>query len=138
MGVSWPLVGRGAELARFGEALSAPQTSGAVFVGGAGVGKTRLGKEALALAEAMGWAVRWATATRSAASIPFSALADVLSGVRMDGANRFELLRRMVATLVTASGGLRLVLGVDDGHLSTTHRARSFISLPPRSVRSSS
>ena len=117
MGVTWPLVGRREELALFDHALTAADTSGVVLAGAAGVGKTRLAKEALAAAEAKGWAPRWAFATQAAASIPFGALAHLLPAGDVASGDRFELLRGAAAGLVQESGGACLALGVDDAHL---------------------
>lgn len=117
MRVTWPLVGRREELALFAEALTTPGTSGVVFAGTAGVGKTRLAREALRAVESQGWAARWAVATRAAASIPFGALAHLLPGLEVSGVDRFELLRGAAAVLVEGVGAGRLALGVDDAHL---------------------
>ena len=117
MRLTWPLVGRREELALFDEALTTPGTSGVVFAGAAGVGKTRLARESLRAAESKGCVARWAVATRAAASIPVGALAQLLPGVEVAGGNRFELLRRAAAVLVEGTGGARLALGVDDAHL---------------------
>ncbi len=117
MDVKWPLVGRRAELALVDEALGAPGTSGVVLAGAAGVGKTRLAREALTAAEAQGWVVRWAVATEAAASIPFGALAPLLPAVDEAGEDRLELYRRAAADLVQGAGGGPLALGVDDAHL---------------------
>src|SRR5262245_33928923 len=74
---SWPLVGRGEELA-FVSALMQRRRGGVVVAGAAGVGKTRLARAILGEAEARGYATAWATATRAAASVPYGALADLL------------------------------------------------------------
>ena len=117
MRLKWPLVGRREELALLEDALTTEGTSGVVFAGAAGVGKTRLARESLDAAESKGLVARWAVATRAAASIPVGALAQLLPGVELAGRNRFELLRRAAAALVEGTGGARLALGVDDAHL---------------------
>jgi DNA-binding CsgD family transcriptional regulator len=117
VGLTWPLVGRREELALCDQALTAPGMSGVVLAGAAGVGKTRLAREALADAEAKGWVARWAVATRAAASIPFGALAHLLPGVGVAGGDRLELFRGAAAGLVKGAGGRGLALGVDDAHL---------------------
>ncbi len=117
MDVTWPLVGRREELALVGKTLAAPGASGVVLAGAAGVGKTRLAREALTAAEAQGWVVRWAVATEAAASIPFGALAPLLPAVDEAGEDRLELYRRAAADLVQGAGGGPLALGVDDAHL---------------------
>src|SRR5258708_36449580 len=65
----WPLLGREAELAHLMEAIAGGRP-GVVLAGASGVGKTRLAREALALAEAAGSATMWVVATRAGASIP--------------------------------------------------------------------
>src|SRR5437899_1323560 len=117
MGLTWPLMGRREELALFEQALATSGMSGVVFAGAAGVGKTRLAREALAAAEAKGWVARWAVATQAAASIPFGALAHLLPAVEVGVANRVELLRGAAARLAEEAGGRRVALGVDDAHL---------------------
>lgn len=59
--VRWPLVGRQEELALMAKALGAPGTSGVALAGAAGVGKTRLAREALTAIAAQGRAPdgRW-------------------------------------------------------------------------------
>ena len=117
MRVTWPLVGRREELALFAEALTTPGTSGVVFAGAAGVGKTRLAREALAAAESKGWAARWAVATRAAASIPFGALAHLLPGWRWLVRIGSSCCAVRPRVWCEGTGAARLALGVDDAHL---------------------
>src|SRR5215216_1956336 len=75
----WPLVGRARALERVGEMLlGRPDLSGVVLVGPAGVGKTRLAKECLTLAEDAGFVTAVAVASRAAAEIPLGALAPLI------------------------------------------------------------
>ena len=67
MDVRWPLVGRRSELEVLSAVLADTPAGGVVLAGEAGVGKTRLAREALARAEAAGWEVVWLAATRAAA-----------------------------------------------------------------------
>ena len=69
---TWPLVGRGRELAQLTAALVARQ--GAVITGPAGVGKTTLAIASLRLAEKQGMTVARATATYASRGLPFGAL----------------------------------------------------------------
>lgn len=116
MGMKWPLVGRRQELALVDRALNAPDTSGVVLAGAAGVGKTRLAREALTAAETQGWVTRWAVATEAAASIPFGALAPLLPAADEDSEDQLRRYRQAGADLVQGAGG-PLALGVDDAHL---------------------
>jgi AAA ATPase domain len=115
--VTWPLVGRREELALVDKVLGVPGKSGVVLAGAAGVGKTRLARETLAVVEAQGWVTRWAVATEAASSIPFGALAHLLPAADQTGEDRLELYRRTAAALVREAGGGPLALGVDDAHL---------------------
>jgi AAA ATPase domain len=109
---SWPLVGREAELAELERALR--EGGGAVVAGAAGVGKTRLLREAETVARRDGAQVERIAASRAAASVPLGAFAHLRRDRDTDdvenplGAVRNELARR-------AAGG-RLVLVVDDAH----------------------
>jgi predicted ATPase len=75
---AWPLVGRNEELAAILEAIGAAERIGVVVAGEAGVGKTRLAREALAMARARGLATRWAVATQAAATIPLGGVHPML------------------------------------------------------------
>ncbi len=116
MEVSWPLVGRRAELETLAAALGDTR-AGVVLAGAAGVGKTRLAREALARAEAAGREVEWVAATRAAASIPFGAVSHLLPPTERLGDDRVEILRRAAALMAERGRGRLLVLGVDDAHL---------------------
>jgi DNA-binding CsgD family transcriptional regulator len=91
-----------------------------VLAGPSGVGKTRLGNECLAVAEQAGLATAQATATRSAAQLPFGAVAPLLAEDAPEpGASddRVDLLRRSVAAFAERAEGRPLLLFVDDAHL---------------------
>ena len=115
----WPLVGRDLELDQLRRMLSRPKGQGAMLVGAAGMGKTRLAAEFLGLAQGLGFATIHITALRAAVKIPFAAFAPVLAGVRGDVGvdDRAELLRLLAAGLVERAGPRRIVLLVDDAHL---------------------
>lgn len=117
--VVWPLTGRHEEL----EALLRTVTGGTegrprhvVLAGPAGVGKTRLVREAVAVLERDGWAVVRVVGTRAAQDIPLGAFAPLLRGaIPADG----DALRLMVATteaVLAAAAERRLALVVDDAH----------------------
>lgn len=118
MGSEWPFIGRADEFELLRSLLTGRQRSGAVLTGPAGVGKTRLAVECLAMAKRAGMATARATASRSAASIPFGALAGAIrgNGQPPDVGDWSDLVRRSQA-LVGQSEGRRLVLMVDDAHL---------------------
>jgi DNA-binding CsgD family transcriptional regulator len=115
---SWPLVGREPELklitSEYDRMAAHGGGAGAVLVGAAGVGRTRLAREALDHLAARGTETTWSTATRSAAALPLGALTrllDAASGADRIGAltSRFDDLRRL--------HGRPPVLAVDDAHL---------------------
>ena len=85
-----------------------------VLAGPAGVGKTRLAREALAAAEHRGMLTRWAVATVSARALPLGAFAATLGVVGPDPA---RLVRQASEALLTGAGRAGVVVGVDDAHL---------------------
>jgi DNA-binding NarL/FixJ family response regulator len=91
---TWPLIGRKANLELI---QSHSRNGGVVLIGEAGVGRTRLAREALTRMASRGRQTQWATATRSAAAIRFGALAHLLPAL--------------------ADTRSPLVVGVDDVHL---------------------
>jgi DNA-binding NarL/FixJ family response regulator len=112
---TWPLTGRAEELRLIGELLhSRDGPLGAVVAGAAGVGKTRLAREALAVAQQRGARTRWAAATSSARAWPLGAFAAMLGVVGPDPA---RLLRQASAALLAGAGRAGVIVGVDDAHL---------------------
>ena len=114
MRVRWPLIGRSEEMRAIKAAISSSDVSGIVVYGAAGVGKSRLIRDALTAAESDGHEGRLAVGASSARAIPlgvFSAWAqsDVTDGV--------QLLRGVIESLTSAPVGVDVVLGVDDVHL---------------------
>src|SRR5437660_1196332 len=112
----WPLVGRADELRRLERLLRDPSRPGVVLAGPAGAGKTRLASACLELAEGAGAATARATATHSAATVPFGALSALLPPSDQTGAassDRTELLRRLVEELVGRAGKRRVELVED-------------------------
>ncbi len=73
----WPLIGRESERRQIARARLA-KAPGVMVLAPAGVGKSRLAREALAQAERDGALTVWVQATRSAASVPLGAFAGVL------------------------------------------------------------
>ncbi len=130
----WPLVGRRRELDRIAQIRAEVGYVGVVVNAPAGVGKSRLAREAVAEAEQAGAFTGWVQATRSAATVPLAACAELLPpGVGSD--DPLELMRRSVATLRERAGERPIVIGVDDAqlldptsaalvlHLAATHAA---------------
>ncbi len=113
---AWPLIGRDEELGSIARARGEAGCPGIVVRGRAGVGKSRLAREACAAAEADGALVDWVQATSSAAAVPLGAFAGLLpQDVRTD--DTLELMQRSVDALKQRAGGRAVVLGVDDAQL---------------------
>ena len=76
--LQWPLVGRHEQLELFTATLADDRAHGFVVYGMAGVGKTRLADQCLAVASRSGRNVARATATEGSRSVPLGALAHLL------------------------------------------------------------
>ena len=115
-GGQWPLIGRVRELESLVAARTNPRCHGAVLIGAAGVGKSRLAREALSTAAADGACVQWVHATRSAATVPLGALTEIVpETARSDDV--VALMRRSAEGLRDRADGRSIVLGVDDAQL---------------------
>jgi DNA-binding CsgD family transcriptional regulator len=114
MHLSWPLIGRTGEMRAIEAAISAPAVSGIRVCGTAGVGKSRIAREALSVAASQGCETRWTVGTSSARAVPLGAFtAWTPSGVT----DTFQLLRGVIASLTAGPSAAKVVLGVDDVHL---------------------
>ena len=112
--LSWPLIGRSDEMRTIGAAISAPDVGGILVRGPAGVGKSRIAREALSAAAPQGCETRWTVGTSSARAIPLGAFtAWAPSGVT----DTVQLIRGAVESLTAAPSGARVVVAVDDAHL---------------------
>jgi len=110
-----PLTGRDSEMEVIHRALSgAGNKGGAVIVGPAGVGKTRLAREVLTRAEASGQRTHWIVGTQSAQQVPLGAFAGSISESIADPVSD---VRRVINSFVTQQRQGRVLIGVDDAHL---------------------
>ena len=112
----WPLTGRDEELRRVAAAIR-PGAAGIVVAGPAGVGKTRLAREALAVSGGRGATVVWAHGSTAARPLPLGAFAGLLDVPAGDAA---ETIGRALDQLARQRP---LVLAVDDAHLLDEHSA---------------
>jgi DNA-binding CsgD family transcriptional regulator len=114
MRLVWPLTGRSEEMRAIEAAISTPDVSGIVVCGAAGVGKSRIAREALSAAESRGCEGRWAVGTSSARTLPLGAFtAWAQSGVT----DTVQLVRGVIESLTAAPAGTAVVVAVDDVHL---------------------
>ena len=95
-------------------ALSDRGSSGIVICGAAGVGKSRIAREALDSAASRGWVTHWAVGTSCARTLPLGAFT---SWVPSDGADTVQLVRGVIESLTTTAPETTVVVGVDDVHL---------------------
>jgi DNA-binding CsgD family transcriptional regulator len=114
---SWPMVGRTEVLARIVEGLTASTTRAFVVGGSAGVGKSRLLSEATATAQRRDMVVARVTATRSASSIPFGAVAPLLPVDDLLADSLVGVLQRAARAIANLGNGRDVLLSVDDAHL---------------------
>jgi DNA-binding CsgD family transcriptional regulator len=111
---AWPLTGRSEEMRIVDAAISSPDSSGIVVCGAAGVGKSRIAREALSTAARRGCDVRWVVGTSSARALPLGAFAACAPSAVTD---QLELVRSVIDAVTASSPGAVVALGVDDVHL---------------------
>ena len=114
MRFAWPLTGRSEEMLAIEAAIASPDVFGIVVSGAAGVGKSRIVREALNAAVSNDCEVRWVVATSSAKSLPLGAFASWAESAFTDS---LQLVRGVIDSLTAAPPGTRVVVGVDDAHL---------------------
>ena len=114
MALTWPLIGRSEGMATIVAAVSDPDLAGILVSGPAGIGKSRIVREALASVASDGFEARWAVGTTSARKLPLGAFA---SWAGSGGTDRLQLVRGVIDSVTSAPPGTTVVLGVDDVHL---------------------
>jgi DNA-binding NarL/FixJ family response regulator len=115
-------------LAQISSARSDGSFCGVVISASAGMGKSRLAREACVEARAVGIPTLWAQATASSTGIPLGALAAVIPA-ELRSSNPFELLRESSAAVRAAAGGGTVLLAVDDAHLLDSMSATVVLQL---------
>jgi DNA-binding CsgD family transcriptional regulator len=112
--LSWPLVGRSEEKLGIEAAIMASDMSGVIVCGAAGVGKSRIAREALSAAVSRGCEGRWAVGTSAAQTIPLGAFT---AWAPPSVSDTLQLLRGVMDSLTAAPSGADVVLAVDDVQL---------------------
>jgi DNA-binding NarL/FixJ family response regulator len=98
------------------EAFSAADSGGVVIAGDAGVGKSRLAREAVRRLADGDAVVERVLASRAAASIPFGAFAQIVVLDENHERGRLGLFNATAAALRAAAGERSLVIAIDDAH----------------------
>ncbi|WP_162794937.1 AAA family ATPase, partial [Nonomuraea lactucae] len=114
---SWPFVGREEELGMIRSSLRRGEAIGVVISGEAGIGKTRLAREILALPDLRDCHTEWVAATGALASIPFGAVAGLLPAGCLPDGEGLSVLAAAASRLRACAETRRVVIGVDDAHL---------------------
>jgi len=110
----WPVIGRDEELETLNKALGDPDCGGVALVGGAGFGKTCLAAQVVQLAADRHMTVASLRATKSAAAIPFAALAPLFAELSLTPKLDAGLLRSVTEAIDGHRGEQRMVLIIDD------------------------
>lgn len=110
----WPLVGREAELEFLHAAVTDPSSPGLLIAGAAGVGKSRLLREAIAALDQHH--VEYAVATHSAQALPFGAFSHLLPE-DIGHVPQIDVLPALGRELDRRAAGRPVVLAVDDVQL---------------------
>jgi ATP/maltotriose-dependent transcriptional regulator MalT len=128
--LQWPLVGRHEELDQFSATLADERAHGFVIHGPAGVGKTRLGDQCLALADRAGRNVARATATEGSRPVPLGALAHLLpAGIADERGDLVAVVHEVRRVLDAQAAHGPLVLFVDDLQLLDATSAALVVQL---------
>ncbi|WNG88306.1 LuxR C-terminal-related transcriptional regulator [Mycobacterium sp. ITM-2016-00317] len=114
MRLTWPLTGRTGLTRQIEAALVDSASAGIVVSGSAGVGKSRIARDALTSFGARGWRVHWVVGTSAARRLPLGALTP---WARSSGNDSLQLVHDVVAALTTSPDGAPVVVGVDDAPL---------------------
>jgi DNA-binding CsgD family transcriptional regulator len=110
---AWPLIGRDEELGQISSIRASGACPAVVVTAPAGVGKSRLAREAVAAAVTTGAMAFWVQGTRSAAAVPLAACSALLAAdARAD--DPLLQLQRTARTLREQAEGRPIVIGVDD------------------------
>lgn len=110
----WPIVGRERELDSVWAAFAGSVVNAVVVRADAGVGKTRLAKEALGRLDCR---TEWIAASRAANAIPFGAMAHLLPEDVQSAGGAVGLIQAVCSRVASWGGRSDVAIGVDDAHL---------------------
>jgi DNA-binding CsgD family transcriptional regulator len=113
----WRLVGRSVEFTNLVEAARGSTGRGLLFGGAAGIGKTRLLRDALATLDPAELAVWQVPANAATAVLPLGSIAPALPAEQPTGMTPAGLLRWSMDSLLSEAGGRAMVFAIDDVHL---------------------
>ncbi|MFF5171472.1 ATP-binding protein [Micromonospora sp. NPDC000089] len=113
----WGFVGRRAELDRLRSAVRDDHADGLFLSGSAGVGKSRLLREAVSALPTDRYAIWFVSASTATPALPFGGLAQVLPAAQPAGLSPAGVLRWGVEVLREQAAGRPIVLAIDDAHL---------------------
>ncbi|MDP7730005.1 helix-turn-helix transcriptional regulator [Mycobacterium sp. TY813] len=108
----WPMIGRQQDVRSVMGSIA--EMRGVALAGKAGVGKSRLAREAIQAAVADGWTVRTIAATATSRPIPLGAFAQWTDDVENAP---LALARRVIGAMTDGVQQGRLLVFVDDAHL---------------------
>ncbi len=98
-------------------AISEPEAPGIIVSGAAGVGKSRVAREALSAVAGRGCETRWAVGTAAAGSLPLGSLAAWVRLPVPDNSQLVHLVRDVLESLTAAPPDTPVAVAVDDAHL---------------------
>jgi DNA-binding CsgD family transcriptional regulator len=110
----WPFEGRQAELERIHSAFSAAEIDAMMITAAAGIGKTRLVRQALSTLDSRH--IFWVGATRAGTSIPFAAVAPLIPDGAMTSDN-LGVIRAAARHMRDRGGRRHVAIAVDDANL---------------------
>jgi ATP/maltotriose-dependent transcriptional regulator MalT len=114
---SWRFVGRANELSLITSAATGTTGRGLVVSGQAGIGKSRLLREAVASLDGERFAIWTVSANAATSGLPFGSFAHALPVDQPTGLSAAGLLRWAVEALHQQAAGRPIVVAVDDIHL---------------------
>src|SRR3954465_11322499 len=109
----WPLTGRDDEMRVIADVVKSDDCQGIALAGRAGVGKSRLTREAAAIAAESGWSLRYIAATASGSTVPLGAFAHWIGEF---AGTPSELVRQVMDALTRDTAPDPVLLVVDDAH----------------------